>query len=108
MGKALAVLAVVLAAFAFAPVASAERPYAGLTRAGAIKMAKDKAVAAAVGLGGMNLKQAAKFRRQLDALTPAATKTVCKGSRAWKVVWKRSDPIYVNRGGIVWKCTLGG
>lgn len=95
---------VVLVALAVAAPAVAATSYAGLTRAAAIEKAKATIVGLEIATNGASPQDAARYRRTLDALPATARKASCHGSRAWRVSWPKSDPVFVNRRGLVMAC----
>ena len=104
-------LVLVLAAFAAlvgaaATSAQAADRYAGITRGQAVEKAADGVISLAIAFNGTSPKQAAKLRLKLEQVHPRTAKSRCKGIKAWKVVWPDSDPIWVNRGGLVMACYI--
>lgn len=105
MARKLIPILYVSLALVLAPAASASGAYAGLTRTQAVDKAESGVIALGIAFQGWTPVQAAKFRRQLDATPVRATHSACKGTRAWRVTWPKSDPVFVNRRGLVMACS---
>ena len=104
--KLFTLFAMVLILVSPACASSTDFRYAGLTRAQAIEKGETQLIALSVAFNGISPERAAKTRRWFQAHPPRTTKSACKGTRAWKLIWPRSDPIFVNHRGIVMACYM--
>ena len=93
LGALLAILAVVPSG-----AASGGR-YAGMTKSQALMAATNEVIAAGLEFKTLTPRSAVSFRRRLDAAAPRVYRVRCRsGKPAWKVLWPKSDPVYVGRG----------
>jgi hypothetical protein len=104
--KALLLAVVVLVALALPISASAAERWAGLTRSQALTLAKRDLVAYYVTVDRITPAHAARIRRYLDRTPPRrVTRVRCFNKRqAWRIVWPKVDPVYVDYRGLVFAC----